>query len=417
MDAAPADRKATPADRRARFPGALAESQFRRFVAGSFLWGTAYQLLTLAQGYTLFQLTDSTAYLAALGATTGVPQVVTPIVGGFLNDRFPRRRLLMAGSLAMLAAMAVLTAVYVAGALEPWHILAAGVIHGSVLGIDWTTRQSMVPSVVSRDRLVSGVAIDLGMFNLARVVAPLAGGMVLASLGGPATYGLIAGLFAANLLMISSIHRIPSVARDGAHAIWGDTAEALKAVWRDQVIGINIVFTAVNGLLVGGIVYLMPAYAKDVVDTGARGLSWLYAALGVGAFAASTWLSISGGIRRAGPGLIASNLVFAAACAAFAISGSLWFALATAIAASFFNTIHISLGVAALQLASSDDIRGRVFGIYEVAWGAFPLGGLALGALASASDLRIALLTGSAAVALFTIAVFVASRRIRSLVF
>lgn len=417
MEAAPADHDPALANRRARFPGALKESQFRRFATSSFMWGTAYQLLTLAQGYTLFQLTDSTAYLAALGAATGVPQVVTPILGGFLNDRFPRRHLLMAGSLVMLVAMAVLTAVYFAGALKPWQILAAGVVHGSILGIDWTTRQAIVPSIVSRDRLVSGVAIDLGMFNLARVVAPLAGGMVLASLGGPATYGLIAGLFAANLLVISSIHRIPTVAREGAPAIWGDTTEALRAVWRDPVIAINIAFTAVNGLLVGGIVYLMPAYAEDVVDTGARGLSWLYAALGVGAFAASTWLSISGGIRRAGAGLIVSNLVFAAACAGFAISGSLWLALLLATAASFFNTIHISLGVAALQLASSDELRGRVFGIYEVAWGAFPLGGLVLGALASVFDLRIALLVGSAGVVAFTVGVFTVSGRIRTLKF
>lgn len=402
---------------RPKFPGALAESQFRRFVASTFLWGTAYQLVTLAQGYTLFQLTNSTAYLAALGAATGVPQVVTPILGGFLNDRFPRRHLLLAGSIVMLAAMGALTAIYAFGELRPWHLLAAGVVHGSLLGIDWTTRQSLFPSVVSRGRLVSGVAIDLGMFNLARVVAPLAGGVVLASLGGPSTYGLVVGLFAANLLVITSVHRIPSVRRASQAAIWGDTLEAIRASWRDPVIALNIAFTAVNGLVVGGIVYLMPAYAADVVSADERGLSWLFAALGVGAFAASTWLSAGGGIRRAGTVLIASNLVFAGACAGFAVSGTLWAALALVLVASFFNTIHISTGVAALQLASSDDLRGRVFGLYEVAWGAFPLGGLVLGALASVFDLRVAFLAGAAGVALFTVAVFLASRRIRELRF
>jgi MFS family permease len=344
-----------------------------------------------------------------------------PVLGGFLNDRLPRRQLLLGGSALMLVVMCAVTAVYAFGELKPWHILLAGVFHGGLLGVDWTTRQTLLPAVVSRRRLVSAVAIDLGVFNLARIVAPLIGGMVLALWNGTAAYGLIAGLFAANTLVITALSRGASIQRGrpggGRAAIWNDSFEALRAAGSQPVIGINIAFTAVNGLLLGGIVYLMPAFAAQSIETDERGLSWLFAALGIGALAASGLLSYVGAVRRAGPWLLASNLAFAATGAAFAFSGVLWFALALAIAASFFNTIHTSIGAAALQLASTDEIRGRIFGLYEVAWGAFPLGGLVLGLIASWFGLQAAVLVGSAFTGAFTIAVLAGSPRLRSLSF
>jgi MFS family permease len=400
-----------------RFPGALVEGQFRRFVTSTLLFGMAYQLLLLAQGYTLFQFTESTAYLAALGAATGIPQVFTPLLAGHLNDRLPRKHLLLAGSTIMLAVTAAVAAVHGLGRLEPWHILVAGFFHGALLGVDWTSRQAVLPATVSRERLVSGVAIDLGVFNLARVLAPLTGGAVLAAWGGSATYGVIAALFAANVLVVAGLRMTPQVARTGRAAIVRDMREALDAASRDPVIGINLAFTAVNGILLGGIVYLMPAFAKETIATDERGLSWLFAALGVGALAASAWLSVAGVARRAGMSLLVSNLAFAAAGAAFAFAGHIWAALALAVLASLFNTVHISVGAAAIQLASNDELRGRVFGLYEVAWGAFPLGGLLLGLLASVIDLRLALATGAVGVAAFTILVLVTAERVRALRF
>ena len=341
----------------------------------------------------------------------------TPLLAGLLNDRLPRKHLLLAGSAIMLAVTAAVAAIQGLGRLEPWHILVAGIFHGGLLGVDWTSRQAVLPATVSRERLVSGVAIDLGMFNLARLVAPLTGGAVLAAWGGPATYGVIASLFAANVLVVTGLRRMPLVARTDRPAILRDMREALDAAARDSVIAVNLAFTAVNGILLGGIVYLMPAFAGKTLGTDERGLSWLFAALGVGALAASVWLSVAGVARRAGMSLLISNLAFAAAGSAFAFSGNIWAALALAVLASLFNTVHISVGAAAIQLGSKDELRGRVFGLYEVAWGAFPLGGLLLGLLASAVDVRLALATGAIGVAALTLLILVSSERLRALRF
>ncbi len=401
----------------ARLPGALSEPGFRRFILSTFVWGTAHQAVTLAQGYTLFELTGSTLYLASLGAAVGVPQLLFSGAGGFLNDRLPRKPLLLAGSVAVLAAMAVVAAAYALNVLQPWHIVAAGAVQGGFLGLDWTTRNAFLPGVVSRPKLVSAVSADLTAFNLARVVAPLAGGAVLAAWGGPPAYAIISGLLAANVLVLLTLRVGNAVVREKQPPLWTDAGEIARFVRSDSIIGVNMLFTAVNALLAGGLIYLMPAFADKVFATDERGLGWLMTAVGAGSLVAGGILAVVKRVRGAGPFLLASNVLFAGFAALFAATGALPAALTLVAAMGFFNSLHISLGAAALQVASPEDMRGRVFGVYEIAWGMFPLGGLVFGALAEWFGLQPAVAGGAACVALFTLAVWAFSPKIRSLRF
>jgi MFS family permease len=399
-----------------RLLGALVERQFRRYTSGTFVWSAAHYLITLAQGYTIFKLTGSTLYLAALGAAVGVMMVIMPAIGGFLNDRLPRKRLLLAGSLGMMAAMAVVTVVYVMDRLAPWHLLAAGSVQGAFLGLDWTTRQAMLPAIVSRPRLVSGVSLDLASFNLARIVAPLAGGAVLASWRGPAAYGVIACLFAVSALMVLTL-RPASAVREAHSPLGKDLKEIVALLRADQVLAVNVMFTGVNALMLGAVIYLLPAFAEEVLKAGEQGLSSLFTTIGAGSFAASALLSLAGGVRKAGLGLIVSNLLFAAGAAAFAYSGSLALAVLCAVWLGFFNAVHIALGAAAIQIASPETMRGRVFGAYEVAWGMLPLGGLVYGAVANWTGLPAALVIAAGVTAAFTVGVWVRATKLRALVF
>jgi predicted MFS family arabinose efflux permease len=274
----------------------------------------------------------------------------------------------------------------------------------------------MLPGVVSRPRLVGAVSVDMASFNLARIVAPLVGGAVLASWGGPAAYGLIAGLFAVSVLVVMSL-RPAAAAREVQPPLWADLKEVLALLKTDQVLTANMLFTAVNAVMLGGVIYLLPAFAAEELGAGERGLSALFTAVGAGAFAGAVWLSMSGGVRRAGAWLIVSNLLFASATAVFAYSGQMAVAVLAAVALGLFNTVHATLGVAAIQIASPEAMRGRVFGVYEVAWGVFPLGGLVLGSLAAGIGLPASLAAGAALTAAFTLAVWWRAPKVRALAF
>ena len=79
--------------------GALRDSSLLRFVGATLMWGTGHQLITVSQGYLLFELTSSTIWLAALGAAVGIPNVIVAILAGMLADRVSRTRLLIVGAI------------------------------------------------------------------------------------------------------------------------------------------------------------------------------------------------------------------------------------------------------------------------------------------------------------------------------
>jgi MFS family permease len=395
--------------------GALGEAAFRRFIIGTFCWGSAHQLVTLAQGYTLFSITGSTLYIAALGAAVGVPQLIFSAAGGFMNDRLPRKPLLIAGSLTVSTAMAAIAVAHALDALQPWHILLAGAVQGAFLGFDWTTRNAMLPSVVSRPRLVSAVSADLTAFNLARTVAPLAGSSVLQAWGGPPVYAIIAGLLLGNVGLVLTLTAPPVAARAASASLSKDIRELSALVRGNGVIATNMLFTAVNALMAGGLIYLMPVFAEREFDAGGRGLGVLMTAMGAGAFIAGGVLAVRGTVGKPGPALVASNVLFAGAAAGLALSGPLWVGVLAAGAAGLFNSYHIALGAAAIQLATPEAARGRVFGLYEVAWGMFPLGGLVFGALARGAGLNVAVASGALATLAFTLFVWLLSPSVRRL--
>ena len=404
----------SPVAARRFWPGVLREPGLRRFVTSTLVWGSAHQMLTLSQGFLVFDLTQSEAYLALLGAAVGLPALLLAAAGGFLADRLPQQRILLAGSLIAGIPMAAIAALHATGTLEAWHVLAAGLAQGTSLGLDWTSRLSLLPRMVSRPRLVQAVSVDLAGFQAVRVIAPLASGALLDTAGTPAVYALIAGLFAVNVLVVASFRPAARGARTPA-PVAQDAREVLALLRRDGVLGMNVLFTGVNALMLGGFVYLAPAFVSQQLGGGSGSLGVVLTLVGVGAFTGSSLVALRGGVRNAGAGLVVSNLLFAGSAAAYAFTGSLWSAAPVAVLFGTFNAVHMSLGAAAIQTAVPDEVRGRVFGAYEVAWSAFPLGGLFFGLLASAAGLSWAYVAGAAMVSAFTVAAWALSSGIRGL--
>ena len=398
-----------------RFMDALRDPGLRRFSSGTLAWGTGHQMITVAQGFVLFDMTGSTLWLAWLGAAVGVPNFLLALVGGVLSDRYPRKLLLMTGATITGVPAAAIAILYATGSLQPWHILIAGSAQGASLALDWTSRLSLIPSIVPRRVLVSAISLDQSVFNLARVAGPLIAGGALASLGPSAAYGAAAGLLAAAFLIYATFKPVGARLRRAHTPVLAGLSETFRLLRSNRIIGLNVVFTSVNAMLLGGFVFLLPAFAREIIGTGELGLGLLFAATGTGAFLGALLVAWKGGTIPAGRALLISNLLFAGSAVAFSQSDRLWQGALAAFAFGAFNAIHVSLGVSAIQVNVAEHIRGRVIGAYELAWSSFPLGGLIVGAIAAGVGLSWSIVTAAAAVALFTAAVFVFSPSVRNL--
>ncbi len=395
--------------------GSLRDSALQRFVGATLMWGTGHQLITVSQGYLLFELTESTLWLAALGAAIGIPNVIVAVLGGLLADRVPRTRLLMIGSAIAGLPMLTIAVLLTFGALEPWHLLVAGAAQGSALALDWIARLSLLPDVVPKKSLIRAISIDQSAFNGARVLGPLIGGFILGSFGPTASYGLIAGFFGLAIVIYSTFRPRTSVAPGHHVGIIEDFKEVGRVLRGNTILRLNLLFTAVNAVMLGGLIFIIPAFAKEVFNTDEVGLGYLYAAIGLGAVAGAMTMSWTGGVKRAGPTLLVTNVLFGGFVIVWVATSTLSVALPIAFVLGYFNAVHISLGIAVIQVNVPAEVRGRVLGAYELAWSGFPLGGLASGSLAAAVGLRNSLTILAIGLIIFTMSVAVASLQFRQL--
>ena len=165
------------------FFDSLRNSSLQKFLSATLFWGTGHQLINVAQGYLLFELTGSTLWLAALGAAVGIPNVFIGVVGGVLADRVPRTRLLKFGAVVAGLPMLMIAVLYTTDVLEPWHIVFAGMFQGAGLAVDWISRLSLLPDVVPKKILVRSISLDQSVFNGARVAGPMIGWFLLGAVG------------------------------------------------------------------------------------------------------------------------------------------------------------------------------------------------------------------------------------------
>lgn len=395
--------------------GSLRDSALQRFVAATLMWGTGHQLITVSQGYLLFELTESTLWLAALGAAVGIPNVIVAILGGLLADRIPRTRLLKIGACIAGVPMLAVTILLFFDALEPWHLLIAGGAQGAALALDWIARLSLLPDVVPRNTIVRAISIDQSAFNGARVIAPLIGGFILASWGPTASYGLITGLFGMAIIAYTTFRPHTHVVPGPRVGIIEDFKEVGRVLRGNVILRLNLMFTAVNALMLGGLIFIIPAFAKDIFEVNEAGLGYLFASIGIGAFAGAVTMSWTGGVRRAGPALLITDLLFGVFVIAWAFTTNIPLALPAAFLLGYFNSVHIALGIAVIQVNVPAEVRGRVLGAYELAWAGFPLGGLASGSLAAAFGLRNSLTIMAVGLIVFTLVIALVSLNFRQL--
>lgn len=365
-------------------------ASFRKLLLHTSLWGNAHQMLTVAQIYAIVELTDSDFQLALLGGTVTLGTVATALVTGMLADRFSRKTLLLIGSCVAAASSLTLAVLLVTDWVEPWHLQLGGLVQGSMIALDWTARFSITPNLVARRLLVRALPFDLATFQLTRVVGPLIWGLIEAQLDFKAPYFVIFGLFVANILVVLRFNILPGTTVR-AHGDLRSEIAAMPGLLRNPRVAGAMVFTAVTAIAMGGLVYLLTPFGQNVLDVSAQGISGLFSAIGLGAFIGALAIGLFGAPKRIGWMMLAGVGGMIVAGVLFGATSIYVVALLAAGVASLSHSFHVGLGYITLMISTTDETRGRIAGIYELAWAGFPLGGLVFPAIAGATDERTAI--------------------------
>src|SRR3989304_5482417 len=138
-----------------------------------------------AQGYLVYELTQSPAYLGYVGFAAGVPSWLFMLYGGVIADRMSRRALLVITQTCMMFLAFLLAGLTFTGRVQAWHIVVMAFLLGTANAFDAPARQAFVLEMVDRQHLTNAIALNSTMFNLATAVGPAVAGITY-SLFGPA---------------------------------------------------------------------------------------------------------------------------------------------------------------------------------------------------------------------------------------
>jgi len=378
----PADAAAAALGGWRRTFAALGHPNYRLWFLGQLfsLMGTWMQ--STAQGYLVYQLTHSSAYLGYVAFAAGAPSWLFMLWAGVLADRVPRRSMLVVTQTAMMLSAAVLAGLVFAGAIRPWHIVALAFLLGAANAFDAPARQAFLLELVDRQDLGNAIALNALMFNAAVVIGPAVGGIVYAALGPGWCFTGNAVSFLGVIGALAAMHPKAVLPAPPGSALTA-LREGLGYVAAHRQIRVIIGLVAAMTLLGFSYVSLLPAFAVKILHGDARVNGLLQSARGVGALGTALYLASLGRRRRSGRLLTLGSLVMPIALLAFSAARTLPLALSALVVVGAGLILFFNNANALVQTLADDGLRGRVMGAYSLTFfGLMPLGSLAVGTLA-----------------------------------
>lgn len=354
MSPCPTDDSLLPHDAYA----ALRIPEFRRFWAGNFLAVLGAQMQFVAVGWDIYERTGQTLQLGLVGLVQVIPVILLALPAGQVIDRLDRRHVIITALAVMVVCSLALAGIAWQQADYGWMYVCL-FFNGVARAFLQPGKAALLPLIVPRSRFTNAVTWSTSGFQLATVIGPAAGGLLIAVTGAALWVYLVdAALALAFVAALSSLRPrppAPSLERISRHSLLAGAA----FVWRTKLI-LGAVSLDMFAVLLGGATALLPVYAKVILHSGADGLGWLRAAPGLGALLTSYILTHRGPIQRAGRTLLWSVIGFGAATVVFGVSRSFWLAWAMLFLTGAFDMVSVVIRHTLIQLWTPDAMRGRV---------------------------------------------------------
>jgi MFS family permease len=383
---------------------------YRLFWLGQWISLIGTWMQSVTQAWLLTRLSESPLALGVLGAASSAPMLVLVLIGGLVSDRANRRRVIMVTQTLSLLQALVLATLTLSGAVQPWHIIALAAVLGAINAFDIPARQAFVVELVGPTHLPNAIALNSTGFNVARVVGPAIGGLLVAAVGEGICFLLNALSYVAVLWGLWLITLDPAAAppRLSAHERGALRAGVRYVTGRAELRWILALVGVVSAIAISYRTFL-PAMAQRVLQVGAWRYGLLMSAAGVGAgfggFVLAGQRLHLDSYRRLLP---LSLIWFGLALGAFALSRNYTTSLLLLAAVGSGGILYFNCSNTLVQLSVEDAYRGRVMSLYTLMHqGTATFGSLATGFIADRFGTPTALLAG-ACVCLVAVGVFVA---------
>jgi MFS family permease len=332
---------------------------FVLFQIARFLIVAAVEMQAVAVGWQVYEITKRPLDLGYVGLAQFLPAILLFPISGHASDRFERRHVLSVCYAGYAVCFALLLALAERSVPSITAIYVVLVLIGVVRSFNGTASRSILPQLVPAEHFPNAVAWNATIFQASTILGPAFGGILYAAFRGPSVVYVVALLTAIGATL-SSFKIKPEVAARPREPMTFKTVFAgLHYIWSKKLI-LGAISLDLFAVLLGGAVALLPVYAREILHTGPWGLGLLRTAPGVGAAIMAVLLAHWPLRGRSGPTLLWAVAGFGIFTIIFGLSHNLTISLIALLLLGASDMISVIIRGTLTQLATPDEMRGRV---------------------------------------------------------
>ncbi|MBP6323940.1 MAG: MFS transporter [Chitinophagales bacterium] len=401
---------------------ALRYKEFRAYVLARFLITIALTMQAVIIGYEVYELTNSKMLLGLIGLTEAIPAIGIALYGGYVADKSEKRNMLVA-FISLYTVMCALLLVFTHSDMiasigkENVVILIFFIIFFTGIARSFSGPASfgLAAQIVPREVYQSSITWASTAWQSGAVLGPAVGGILLGKAGITFTFGIIVVFLCIAIISLLMIDKKPIQFIPKGESVYESAIQGLKFVYHNKVI-LSCISLDLFAVLFGGAIALLPVYAKDILHVGAEGLGWLRASQAMGAILMLLFLAYFPIKKNAGKILLGAVFGFGIFIILFGISKLFWFSMFCLIMSGALDGISVSIRHTIVQMATPDEMRGRVSAVNSMFIGSSnEIGEFESGATASLMGTVPAVIFGGCMTCLVVIVTFFTSPSIRKL--
>lgn len=396
---------------KSRLPGtfrALRHYNYRLWFAGQTISLIGTWMQFMAQQVLVYRLTGSATALGMVNFIALIPLIPLSLISGSLADRVSKRKVILISQSIMMLQALLLAILTLTDTVQVWHVYILSFILGAATAIDLPSRQAFtVDMVEGKEDLSNAIGLNSAMFNLARALGPALAGIVVAATGEGNAFLLNSLTFLAVIISLLLMRNLPQSSRplEKGYGQLDHMKAGFKFVVSNRVIFLLISLVAVSAFLSMPYNTLMPVFADDILGESAAPvigyicdpvtgyltcrspealpLGILLSSVGIGAVVSALLIASLSESTHRGVLLTIGNLAFPLTLLLFASSKSFVFSIIIMFFTGMSFVLQNVLANTLLQIASPDELRGRVMSFYTMTFqGMMRLGGLQAGLVA-----------------------------------
>jgi len=340
---------------------------FLRFWAGRVAGTMGNQMVMVAVGWQMYDLTHSAWNLGLVGLFQFIPALALALVSGHVADRYDRRHIVsMTLTLQLVASLLLLLATH-EGWISRDLILGVSLLLGVARSFQMTAQQALTPLLVPASILSRAMAFSSSGNQAAIIGGPALGGFLYAA-GAGMVYDVCAVLFVIGAGLVWSARYDHKPAPRAPVTL--DTLLAGVRFIRAKPVVLGAISLDLFAVLLGGAVALLPIYARDILHVGPEGLGLLRGAPAMGALLMSLVLARWTIRSRAGAILFSCVAVFGLTTIVFGLSHWFWLSMGALFINGAVDMVSVVVRQTLVQLDTPDEMRGRVSAVNAIFIGA-----------------------------------------------